>query len=390
MDSLTHLAAGALTPLAFPRTPARAAVVAFGIAVGQLPDMDFIFGTSPEARLMLHRAVTHALFWQPFLVLLAVLPFYIWMRRRRPQLLDFSNIAGPCPPLPAHQASDGAPGFFAMYAMALAAGYMHIFLDSLTTFGTQILLPLSDVRVGLPAMFIVDPLLTVPLLVLLCKALRAKPDIASCGLYGSAGDAPGARGVAIVSIRARKLALAGLAWALLYPLLALGINSAATMSMAPRLAPEGRLTLLTELFSPLVWKAVVDEGDSYRLGMLNLAALGSAVIDERYEKPDPALYAALKEQEPLFAVFEQFCSFMVQRERLVSPRMQENYQRPLREISFVDIRYLVERQSPSRLLGLSEAYFVLEARVNDTGALVAYRFLQRGEADRDLPWIELF
>ena len=80
MDSLTHLVAGALTPLAFPGAPKRAAVLGFGIAVGELPDMDIFFGSTPEALLVLHRGFTHALVWQPLLVLLAVIPFYLWLR----------------------------------------------------------------------------------------------------------------------------------------------------------------------------------------------------------------------------------------------------------------------------------------------------------------------
>jgi hypothetical protein len=52
MDSLTHLVAGALTPLAFRGAPKRAAVVAFGICAGELPDMDVFFGASIETEVL--------------------------------------------------------------------------------------------------------------------------------------------------------------------------------------------------------------------------------------------------------------------------------------------------------------------------------------------------
>lgn len=386
MDSLTHLAAGALTPLAFPRTPLRASVIGFGIAVGELPDIDVFFGLSSEAFLTLHRGVSHALFWQPVMVFLAVLPFYIWMHAKGPRLTPCNGAGAFGDP---EQGSGGAPGFFVMWLMALAGVCIHIYLDSLTTFGTQIFLPFSDFRAGLPAMFIIDPLLTLPLLVFMGMALRQKPVVVPYSLSAASGASGQGPGVALASSKARRLALAGLAWALLYPLGTLGANVLATDHYAQRLAPGGRLFLLPEAFSPFVWKALADEGDSYRLGSLNLLSPPNAQLDERYEKPDPALYESLKDQQQIFAFFGKFCTHMVQLEKPASPAVQAAYARPLREISFMDARYIVTRHSPVRLLGLGEPYFVLQARVNDSDALVAYRFLRRGEGDVDVPWIEL-
>ena len=392
MDSLTHLAAGALTPLVFSKTPIRAAVIGFGIAAGSLPDMDFIFGVSPEARLVLHRGVTHALFWQPVFVLLAVLPFYIWMHCKKngtPPGCHGSLSIERAGIDTGVMASDGCIGFFTMYCMALAAGFMHIFLDGMTTFGTQILLPFSDFRAGLPAMYIVDPFLTVPLLALLTMALRQPPAIVPYSVDGSRGKIDAGRGVAVVSPKTRQLAAAGIVWALLYPLAVLGINNIAARSLSADLAPGETLVLLPEPFAPVFLKGVIDEGAAYRVGTVNLFTLDSKTIREHYPKVDPALYDGLKRQMPLFGIFEKFCSLMAQEERPVSYATQASYARPVREYAFVDMRYILSRESPGRLIGLGEAYFVLEARVNDTGALVAYRFLLRGEGDRDSVWIEL-
>lgn len=382
MDSLTHLVAGALTPLAFPNTPKRAAVLGFGIAVGELPDIDVIFGGSPEALLVLHRGITHALVWQPVLVLLAVLPFYIWMHCRKAP-------APPCglsPALSQAKASSGAPGLATMYLMALFGVYTHIYLDCMTTFGTQILLPFSSARIGYPAMFIVDLLLTLPALALMVLAWRQKAVSLPCG--GAAGDAPDCA-VAVASPVARKLALAGLAWVLLYPLAALGINTIATTALGPVLAPRGKLLLLTEPFSPFVWKAVADNGDAYAMDTVGLFNAGKASLSSQtYAKPDRELYEALKKQAALFRHFDDFCPTMVQLERPVEAGVQARYQRPVRELAFVDMRYLMSPCSAARWVGRSDPNFVLEARVNDTGALLAYRFLQRGN-DIDTAWIEL-
>lgn len=410
MDSLTHLVAGALTPLAFRGTPKRAAVIAFGIAVGELPDIDVLFGVSPEALLALHRGITHSLFWQPVFVLIAVLPFFLWLhcRQARPVLSREAPPPGRTTALPDPGPDGlGAFGFGRMYLVALIAVFTHIYLDCMTTFGTQALLPFSGLRVGFASMFIVDLLLTLPLLALLIAALRQPPDIVPSvppRLRGAA-PAPSVRGYAFVSDKARSLARIGLAWVLLYPLLSLSVNYIATAALGPSLTAQssvateeagdmpprkgpGRLILMTEPFSPFVWKAIVDEGDSWRTGTLRLLSSGETRLGQVYAKPEPLLYQSLKKQIPLFALFEDFAPLMTQSERPAPPLVQADYRSPVTEYSFVDLRYIMAPDSPARLVGREDPNFVLEARVNESGALLAYRFLQRGK-NRDTPWVVL-
>ena len=84
MDTLTHCVAGGLTPLLFKRAPKRTALIWFGIAAGELPDIDFFFGSgTPEGLMLIHRGLTHSLFLQPFLTLALVVPFFIYVSCRR-------------------------------------------------------------------------------------------------------------------------------------------------------------------------------------------------------------------------------------------------------------------------------------------------------------------
>lgn len=385
MDSLTHLVAGALTPLVFRGTPKRAAVVTFGIAVGELPDIDVFFGHSAEALLTLHRGITHALFWQPAFVLIAVVPFFLWLCMRPPGRAATTGIPAVhgCPA----GFSPGPDGlglftFGRMYLVALIATATHIYLDCMTTFGTQAFLPFSEMRVGLPAMFIVDLCLTVPALVLLVMALRCPPDMVGTEKTG---------GMPFHSARARRLARIALAWVLLYPLISLGINTAATRALEPELAPEhtAKLSLMTEPFSPLAWKAIVDEGPRFRVGSILLTAPHRDRLVSVYDKPDKTLYARLKEQHEMFAFFESFSPLMVQSGRPAAPDVQASYTRPVTEYSFMDLRYVMSPGSIAAKAGRKDPNFVLEARVNDTGALLAYRFLQRGKDADITPWVIL-
>jgi len=383
MDSLTHLAAGVLTPLAFRHTPKRAAVIGFGMAVGSLPDIDIFFGSGAEALLVLHRGISHALFWQPVLALLAVVPFYILMRYRKTET---------CPPY----------SFGRMYLVALVGVAIHLYLDAMTTFGTMIFLPFSPMRVAFPAVFIIDLVLTLPLLALLVLALRSPPDIIPKHGPTKAGDTAG---FAFFSKRSKRLARMGLAWILIYPLLCLGVNTALTMRLTPDFtapaaqpgthASAGRLMLLPEPFSPFVWKAVVDDGQAYRMSVLfPLRHLGAPRSEEgpkqeqRFDKPDQQLYKALLQQNALFGQFRDFAPLMVQVER---PAAQSGYEtpdkEPGREYAFMDLRYVTPPGSPARWFGRTEPIFVLEARVKASGELLAYRFLKRGQADKGAPWI---
>lgn len=397
MDSLTHLVAGALTPLAFPGAPRRAALLGFGIAAGELPDMDIFFGSTPEALMVLHRGITHALVWQPLLALLVVLPFYLWMRCKavRPAPDARPEPGGRVLSGPSLSGSDVRPhpgagrfGLGSLYLAALFALYTHIYLDCMTTFGTQIFLPFSATRVGFPAMFIVDLLLTLPALGLMIYAWRLPPEHAAApadslaGVRPRRGEAPSAG--AFVSVRARRAARVGLAWMLLYPLAALGVNAAATALYAPSLAPGCSLRLLTEPFSPLVWKAVVDEGHTYRMGTLFLASAQGPQW-ERFVQPEPMLYEVLKRQNTIFRQFEDFAPLMVQAERPASYLTQAEYAEKVTEYAFADLRYLMSPDSPARLFGRTDPNFILEARVNDSGALLAYRFLRRGKLE-STPW----
>jgi len=366
-------------------------VVGFGMAVGTLPDMDIFFVSGPEALLALHRGFTHALFWQPILVLLAVIPFYIWLCCRKAPTYPLSHQDLPgsdqvCPHYP----------FGRMYLAALTGAGMHLYLDCMTTFGTMIFLPFSSMRVAFPALFIIDIVLTLPLLVLLILALRSAPDI----VPARAGNTTG---FAFVSARSQRLARMGLAWILLYPLLCLGMNAALTMRLTPAFAapqsvsqatlPQataGRLTLMPEPFSPFVWKAVVDDSQTYRISTLfPLRHLGAPDPEQelRFNKPDQRLYAALIQQTRQNALFDQFRDFaplMVQVER---PAIQSGDQELMSEYAFMDLRYVTPPKSPARWFGRTEPVFILEARVNASGTLLAYRLLRRNHDAGHTPWV---
>ncbi|MEO7245735.1 MAG: metal-dependent hydrolase, partial [Rubrivivax sp.] len=148
MDSLTHVALGAAVGVAVlgRRTPVwKAALV--GAVCNTLPDLDvFIDHGDPVSNMTLHRAGSHALFW----LTLASGPI-AWCAARL-----------------AHERDRWRRWWLAVWL----AFVTHPLLDSLTIYGTQLLLPYSDAPVGLGSVFVIDPLVTLPLVVGVAAALR--------------------------------------------------------------------------------------------------------------------------------------------------------------------------------------------------------------------------
>ena len=141
MDSLSQAALGAAIGVAVMgrRTrPWKAALV--GAIAGTLPDLDSFFDHGdPISNMVLHRANSHALFWQT-LVSLPIAAGTAGLLR------EWTNVKG----------------WWLTIWLALVT---HALLDWTTVYGTQLGLPFTDTPFGLGSMFIIAPLYTLPLLI---------------------------------------------------------------------------------------------------------------------------------------------------------------------------------------------------------------------------------
>ena len=230
MDPITHAASGAVAMLAMPHRPASRWAVPLAALAEASPDIDVVLANTPLQFLLLHRGITHSLFSAPLLGLVLALAGCALWRAQTPGHWRF------------------AKAWIFMTAMV----WLHIWLDCVTTYGTMIFLPFSPMRVRLNAVFIIDLLLTLPLL------------------------------WAIWRWRARRgLMLLAAAWVFVYPGLSIGLNAWHTEQTRQRLAAEGRppqsLVVLPDAFAPLFWRAIYTEtGPSGPLvHTQGLTALGS-------------------------------------------------------------------------------------------------------------------
>lgn len=212
MDPITHAASGAVAMLAMPHRPASRWAVPLAALAAASPDVDVLMANTPLQFLLLHRGITHSLFFAPLLgLILALVGCSLW-RAQTPGHWRFAKT------------------WLFMTAMVL----LHIWLDCITTYGTMIFVPFSHMRVRLNAVFIIDLLITLPLL------------------------------WAIWRWRARRgLLLLAMAWLFVYPGISIGLNAWHTGQTRERLTAEGRapqqIVVLPDAFSSFFWRALYSE-----------------------------------------------------------------------------------------------------------------------------------
>ncbi len=141
LDSVTQAALGAAVGVAvMGRTTAPWKAALVGGMVATLPDLDvFIDKGNAVDDMLLHRAETHAFFWQ--LLVSPLIAAVIALLTR---------------------SFDRYGRWWLLVALALVT---HSMLDAMTIYGTRVWLPFSATPVGQGSLFIIDPLYTLPLLI---------------------------------------------------------------------------------------------------------------------------------------------------------------------------------------------------------------------------------
>jgi inner membrane protein len=240
MDSLSQLALGAAVSVAVMgrRTAIWKAALWGGIA-GTLPDLDVLIDYGDDLRNMtMHRGASHALFWLTLASpVLAALP--AMLHREREQFRRW---------------------WLAMW-LALVT---HPLLDTMTVYGTHLLLPFYGEPLGVGSIFIIDPLYTLPLLVGLGVALWRQ----------------GGRGLRWNRI-GLALSTAYLAWSVLAQWHVRGI---AQEALAARGTPPAHLLVTPTPINTVLWRVVAMRQDGgYEEGFYSLFDAGRPMRLTRFE-----------------------------------------------------------------------------------------------------------
>ncbi len=151
MDPVSQAVLGASLPSFFERNKQRlASALAVGALAGMAPDLDVLIQSDDDPLLFLeyHRQFTHSLLFIPVGALICALALYPFFKTR----LTFKHT----------------------YLFAFAGYATHGLLDACTSYGTQLFWPFSNTRVAWSVVSIVDPIFTLPVLVLLALAVKRR------------------------------------------------------------------------------------------------------------------------------------------------------------------------------------------------------------------------
>ena len=247
MDPLSQGAVGAaFAQSSAPRERVRAYAL-FGCVAGLAPDLDVFIQSTTDPLLFLefHRHFTHALIFIPVGALIVCAALFRLLRH----------------PLSFRQA----------YFACLIGYATHGLLDACTSYGTQLLWPFSDVRIAWNNVSVIDPLATIPLLLMVVVSLR---------------------------LQSRRWAVAGVIWLLSYLLIGIVQNERAMATAYQMAAAKGhtpqRLAVKPGFANLLLWKSIYEyQGhyyvDGIRVGMDRRFCPGARIEVFDYEKHVPTL-----------------------------------------------------------------------------------------------------
>jgi inner membrane protein len=226
MDPLTQGVLGTVAAQQFAKPRVMAIASVLGALSGMTPDLDVLISSNVDPLLALeyHRHFTHSLLFIPIggfvCALFFSLVFRSWIRYAE---LSFKQVL-----------------LFCTIGFAT-----HGLLDACTTYGTQLLWPLSDMRVAWNTVSIIDPFYTLPLLLLVILAVVK-------------------RRYALLS---RRFALAALAWVIIYSSLSVlqreRAEAAAWQLAAERGHSPSRLEAKPSFANIVVWKVVYQVDDQF-------------------------------------------------------------------------------------------------------------------------------
>lgn len=220
MDPLTQGVLGASLSQSASKKQHLVVAGVLGLLAGMAPDLDVLIRSEDDPLLFLefHRQFTHSLLFIPIGSLICALILHQLIAKKR----GFS---------------------FKQSWLYCALGYStHALLDSCTTYGTQLFWPLTNERFAWNTVSIIDPVYTLPILILLIFATLK---------------------------RAPKFARVAFLWALIYPTLGM-IQRDRAEAVGWQLANERqhipiRLEAKPSFANLLVWKVVYETEEHYHV-----------------------------------------------------------------------------------------------------------------------------
>ena len=222
-------------------------IAIIGFLAGLAPDLDVLIQSSKDPILFLeyHRQFSHSLFFIPFGALIVAILFFPFLKK--------------------------SMSFKAIYVASFLGYATHGLLDACTSYGTLLFWPFSYERIAWNNISIVDPLFTIPALILVGIAIKTKK---------------------------RKYSFLSIVWIIFY--LSLGLlQYERALSAAYELAESRghdakRITLKPSFGNLILWKSIYEHEGSYHVDAIRVMQSSSICLGESigifdYKQHLPAL-----------------------------------------------------------------------------------------------------
>jgi inner membrane protein len=324
MDSLTQIALGAAVGEATLGRKVGNKAILWGALAGTIPDLDIIAYPFLDevTKLSWHRGYSHSLV---FAIIFA--PVLGWL---------ISKI---------HKKSEAT---WKEWSLLFFLGlFTHCLLDSFTTYGTQLFLPLSNTRVAWNSIFVVDPFYTAPLLIPLIILMFYKS----------------------TSQKRRVLNYIGLTISSLYLLLTVVnkfyVNSKFETEMANETIRYERYMTSPTPFNNILWRVLAKEGDSFWVGYYSLMDNSKQIVFNRMPQ-NKYLLESIRDKHAL-KMLKWFSNGYYSVSEIND------------EIQFNDLRF-GEFTAPSSINGLSMGNFGLD-HPEKFQYIFSFKLMNGGEGD---------
>ncbi len=256
MDSLTHTVIGACLGEAIAGKQLGKKAMLIGALANNLPDIDVITSlwASQTDELLIHRGITHSILVATiFSPLLAFIFQKIYKKY---------------------------PVSFKQWLILFGSGmFLHIFIDAFTTYGTGWFEPFMNTRVSFNALFILDPLLTLPVLIATIALLFLKTD----------------------SLKRRSWAKFGIGMFAFYLLFAsinkIFVNGQVEKNLSIKEFPHSDFIATPTPLNNLLWYIIVRSDKDYYIGYYSIFDKNADISFEKINKNDTLLTNASDPQQ---------------------------------------------------------------------------------------------
>ena len=267
MDSLTQIALGSAVGYAVMGKQMGKRAALHGAILGTIPDLDVFINYGGDVQnFTYHRGFSHS-----FIVHALVAPLFAWLLLRLEKMVPAKLTADDIV-LPHKKQS-----LLRCTLMVFLVLVTHALIDGFTVYGTQFLWPITEYPFAISTLFIIDPLYTLPLLVLLVMFFIPKINPATLFKTCSA---------------ALIISTVYLAWSVVAKWHIEQLNNAA---FAQANISSDLVISTSAPMTTLLWRTVVMQEDHYYEVFTSVFDRAEDVSITRYET-DPSLLASIQDK----------------------------------------------------------------------------------------------